>query len=84
MGSIAAVLFQQSIAAVAADAQRRDPDLLPEEVSFLFGEEPKNASRPDSSHARWPPGPERILEGLEGQPGPWEISGRICRDSSSH
>jgi hypothetical protein len=46
MGSIAAVLLQQSIAAAAADAQRRDPDLLPEEVSFLFGEEPKTPAAP--------------------------------------
>jgi hypothetical protein len=46
VGCIAAALWQQSITAVAADTQRHDPDLLPEEASFLFGEEPKALSPP--------------------------------------
>jgi hypothetical protein len=40
-GCIAAALAQLPIAAIGADAPKHDPDLLPEEVSFLFGEEPK-------------------------------------------
>jgi hypothetical protein len=30
----------------AVAAEKRDPDLLPEEVSFLFGEEPTTAPEP--------------------------------------
>jgi hypothetical protein len=46
VGCIAVTLCQQSVMAAAADTQRRDPDLLPEEVSFLFGEEPTTPSAP--------------------------------------
>jgi hypothetical protein len=46
VGCIAAALCQHLIAAAPADTQRRDPDLLPEEASFLFGEEPKAPSAP--------------------------------------